>query len=62
MGTAGPPELSKFLLLREFWTQLGMREDDIARLPAQEVENIIFFMQTIKREEEARSRRANSGR
>lgn len=62
MGTAGPPSLSKFLFLREFWTQLGMRAEDIEKLPAQEVEDYIFFIQAIRREEEARSRRASSGR
>lgn len=59
MGSAGPPSLSTFLIRREFWQQLGMREADIMELPAQEVEDYILFIQLINREQQERNRRAN---
>lgn len=59
MGTPGPPSLSRYLLRREFWKQLGMRESDVLALPAQELEDYVLFMQLINREEQERARRSS---
>lgn len=61
MGTPGPPSLNTFLIEREFWKNLGLTRDDLSKRSAQEIQDYLFFMQMIQREEQAQQRRNNRG-
>jgi hypothetical protein len=62
MGTEGPPELTAFLIQREFWKELGWTRDDLENRPRREVSDYALFITLIRREEQVRAARARAGR
>jgi hypothetical protein len=56
--------MSTFLLERELWKQLGLRREDLTGRPRREVEDYLFYIELICREERkerAQNRRASHG-
>lgn len=54
--------MSTFLMERELWKQLGLRRDDLLIRPQREVEDYLFFIELICREErKAQKARASHG-
>lgn len=62
MGTEGPPQLTAFLIQREFWKELGWTRDDLENRPQREVDEYALFISMIRREEAARQAQANRRR
>lgn len=62
MGTEGPPQLTAFLIQREFWKELGWTRDDLLNRPQREVDEYALFISMIRREEAARQAAANRRR
>lgn len=62
MGTEGPPQLTAFLIQREFWRELGWTRDDLENRPQREVDEYALFISMIRREEAARQAAANRRR
>jgi len=61
MGTEGPPQLTAFLIQREFWRELGWTRDDLENRPRREIDDYALFISLIRREEQARAARARAG-
>ena len=59
MGTAGPPIFQKFLMEREWWTQLGMAGTPLSERPHREVADYELIIAMLRRDENARAAQAN---
>ena len=58
MGTEGPEVLQDFLMEQEFWQRLGLSREALEDRPHREVADYSLIITLIRREEQARQRRA----
>lgn len=56
----GLPSLNSFLMEMEFFKRLGLRREELAERPVQEIKDYCFFISMIQRKEEADRRQQNS--
>ena len=54
------PSLNTFLMEMEFFKRLGLRREELAHRPAQEIKDYCFFISMIQRKEEADRRKQSS--
>lgn len=47
------PSLSTFLMEMEFFKRLGLRREELAHRPAQEIKDYCFFIEMLQRKEVA---------
>ena len=59
-SSTGLPSLNEFGLLHQFWKWLGMRKEDIDRLPWKKFQEFCVYIELINQKEAADHRAASS--
>lgn len=58
--SAAPASLNEFGLLHQFWKWLGMRQEDIDRMPWKKFQEFCVYIELLAQKEAADSRPASS--
>lgn len=61
MKTEGPPSFQAFLLERAFWTEMGLRREDLENRPYREVADYITYLNMVLRDRQAQQTQQAGG-